>query len=55
MLSAAERLEKIASIRNLPVVLEASMKGQAIRSWTSLTDRVAGLCDRSFTTLPILI
>lgn len=27
MLSAAERLEKIASIRNLPVVLEASIKG----------------------------
>ncbi len=27
MLSAAERLEKIASIRNLPVVLEASIEG----------------------------
>ncbi len=27
MLSAAERLKKIASIRNLPVVLEASIKG----------------------------
>lgn len=27
MLSAAERLEKIASIRNLPGVLEASVKG----------------------------
>lgn len=27
MLSAAERLEKIASIRNLPVVLEVSIEG----------------------------